>query len=211
MPTQERRVPTGAWTALGAVVLALAAIALAGPGTAAASEICKQAAGGGDGRCPDRTAEKQIAKGESFEVSATDAVLTSPVTEISCADSSLRVRMTSRNGIPTLEGKVTALSFDGCETAGGTACTVTLGNLPFETVFHRTDILVFDEAGILFRINCGFLVSCEIEGREQLIELEDGLLVASGERPYAKRGAFCPFAPRFDATYSPPNGLTLLP
>jgi hypothetical protein len=194
-----------------AAIAALALLALAGPGAASAAQICKQVPSGGDGQCPGRAAEKQIAKGESFEVSATDAVLTSPVTDISCANSSVRVRMTSENGISTLEGKITALSFDGCETAGGTACTVTLGNLPFETVFHLADVLVFDEAGILFRINCGFLVSCEIEGREQLIELEAGVLVASDERPYAKRGAFCPSVPRFDATYSPPSGLTLLP
>lgn len=197
--------------ALGAAVVALVLAVLAGSGVAAATQICESVGSGGDGRCPDGSAEELLAKGKSFRASSTDVVLTSLTTEVTCSTSSITVRLTSKNGVKLLRGKIPALSFTGCETGGGTPCAVTMVNLPFETVFQRTDILVFDEAGVVFRLNCGFLVSCEFEAREQLIELEDGLLVASREIPYGRTGAFCPFAARLDATYSPDGGVTLLP
>ncbi len=197
--------------ALGAAVVALVLAVLAGSGVAAATQICEPAGSGGDGRCPNGSAEALLPKGASFKAESTDVVLTSLTAEVSCSTSTLAARLTSENGIPLLKGKITALSFAGCETAGATPCEVTVANLPYETVFHKTDIIVFDDAGEVIRLNCGFLVSCEFEAQEHLLEPEGDLLAASEERPYAKRGAFCPVGSRLDATYAPLRELTFSP
>ncbi len=194
-----------------AAVATFALMAVGDAGVASATQICKRVESGGDGKCRNGSLEKELAKGESFTATSTDLVLTSPTTSVACSSSSITARLTSKNAIALLRGKITALSFTGCETGGGTPCVVGVANLPYETVFHKTDILVFDKVGgVVFRLNCGFLASCEFEAREQLIELEGGRLVASREIPYARQGTFCPVAPRLDATYSPLRGVTLL-
>jgi hypothetical protein len=195
----------------GAVVLALALVALVGSGAASATQACKRVEGGGDGKCPGAQSEKELAKGQSFRATSTDLVLTSPTTDVACAGSSLRVRMTSPNGIKLLRGKVPALTFSGCKTSGGTPCTTSVANLPYETVLQKRDILFFDPAGVVIGLNCGLLISCEFVAREQLLEAAGNLLVASGERPLARKGAFCPIAPRLDASYRALPGFTFVP
>lgn len=184
-----------------------ALLALAGPGGAPATQICEQAQSGGDGKCPNGSSERELAKGESFTLAASDLVLTSPNTYVSCSNSSIRLKMTSKNSISLVRGVITALSFDGCETSGGTACETSVANLPYDAVVHPPDVIVSDEDGMPIQLNCGFLVSCELIGEEHLLEVEDDQIVASAERPAAKKG-LCPAWPRLDATYSAQPELT---
>jgi hypothetical protein len=184
-----------------AAVATFALIALAAAEGAPATQICERVGSGGDGRCPGGSAERELAKGGSFTVSSTDAILTSATSEVSCSSSSVRLKMTSRNGISLVKGKVPALSFDGCETAGGTSCNVTFANLPYEAVLHPPDVLVSDPVGIAIHLDCGFLVSCQFTAQEQLLAVEGDLVVAAGDRAATVEG-LCPVAARLDATYS---------
>ena len=191
-----------------AAVAALALLALAAPGAASTTQICKRAEGGGDGKCRNGSSERELAKGESFTATSTDLVLTSPSTDVACATSSVTLKMASRNTASLIRSKVTALSFVGCRTSGGTPCVTTVANLPYDAALHRSDILFFDKAGgVAIHLSCGYLVSCEFTVHEQLLALEGNLLVASSERPTTARG-FCPVAARFDATYSTGSRIT---
>ncbi len=182
------------------VVVGLALVLLVGSGLGSATQICQRVEDGGDGKCPNGTFEQELAEGASFRAVSTDVVLTSPAMDITCARSSLRVRMTSPNSIKLLRGKITALSFSDCRTSGGTRCSTSLANMPYEAVLQNRDILFFDPDDIVISLNCGFLVNCELVGEEQLLAAEEDLLVASAERPAAKRG-WCPPVPRIDASY----------
>jgi hypothetical protein len=186
------------------VLAALVLMAFASAWVAAATQVCKQVGSGGDGKCLGGAAERELAKGESFTASSTDVVLTSPTTYVSCESSSITLRMISRNSILLIKGLMTDLSFDGCETSGGTTCVTSVANLPYEAVVQNQDVIVSDAANIPMRLDCGFLVSCELIAREQLLAIEGDLMVASTERPLARKGA-CPVWPRFDASYSAPG------
>ena len=189
------------------VVGAFVVMALVGEESVSATQICKRVKGGGDGKCPNGSFEKELAKGESFTASSTDLVLTSAITNVACSSSAVTLRMTSRNSISLIKGLVTALSFTDCRTTGGTGCITTLANLPYEAVVHREDVIVSDAAGVVIDVRCGFLVSCEFTAQEQLLSVEGDLLVASEERPLAKKG-FCPVVPRLDASYSTRSKIT---
>jgi hypothetical protein len=193
--------------ALGAAVVVLALAALAGTQVASATQICKPVKTGGDGKCPNGSLEKELAKGESFTVTSTDVVLTSASTSVTCSRSSVGLKMTSENAISLIRGRVTALSFANCKTAGGTECTTAVSNLPYKVGYHNEDIIVYDEAGIVIEVHCGFLISCELTAQEQLLSNKENLLLASAEEP-GTEGAFCPIAPRFDASYSPRSEFT---
>jgi len=191
-----------------AAVAACALLAFAGAGAASATQICKRAEGGGDGKCRNGSSEKELAKGESFTATSTDLVLTSPTTEVACSSSSMTLRMTTENAISLIRGKVTALSFADCSTNGGTPCVSTVANLPYDAVLHRTDVILFDKAGgVSIEFECGYLESCEFTVQVQLIAAAGDLLVASGEIPSTAKG-FCPVAARLDATYSARSGIT---
>ncbi len=194
--------------ALGlAAVAAFIVVALAIAGTAAATQICRPVESGGDGKCPDGSLEKELAKGESFTATSTDLVLTGQTSSVSCSSSTARLRMISENSISLVEGLITALSYTDCKTSGGTACTTTVTGLPYEAVVHPPDVIVSDPQGIVVGFKCGFLVRCELKTREQLLEVEGNQLVASSERPSSKKG-FCPLVPRLDATYTTRPELT---
>lgn len=191
-----------------AAVAAFALMALAGAEIAAATQICKRVESGGEGKCRNGSFEKELAKGESFTASSIDLVLTGLTTYVTCPSSSVTLKMTSKNSIPLIKGKITALSFTDCKTSGGTGCVATAANLPYEVVLHKEDVIVFDEAGVVFKLHCGYLVSCELTAREQLLGVEGDLVVASEERPLSKKG-FCPVVPRLDASYSTGSKITL--
>ena len=192
---------------LGLVVAAVLLMGLAG--TASATQVCKQVQSGGDGKCPGGPSERELAKGESITAAATDVVLTSLSSSVFCSRSSVRVQLASKNSISLLKGKVTALSFTDCATSGGTPCTVSVANLPYEVVLHKTDLLFFDgTGGVEMRVSCGYLVRCEFTVQEQLLEVEGDVLVADKERPATKKGLLCPLVPRLDATYTTGSRVT---
>lgn len=191
-----------------AAVAAIALMGLAHAEMASATQVCKQVQSGGDGKCPGGSSEKELTKGEALTASATDLVLTGLSSSVSCARSSVTLRMASENSISLIKGKVTALSFDDCATVAGTPCVATVANLPYDVVLHDTDLLFFDKAGgVSLQLECGYLVSCEFTVQEQLLEVEGNLLVAVDERPATKKG-LCPLVPRLDATYSAGSGIT---
>ena len=109
---------------LGLAAIAALAIAAFAGATASAAVLCKTAPNK-SGVCEGG----KYAKETSFHgVSSTKPVLTvvgsGVVSTVTCESSTVALENTAESGSPGVPGKVTDVTFSGCVTNGGTACTV---------------------------------------------------------------------------------------
>lgn len=110
-------------------VLALLVLALAGAGTASATQLCG-----------DTTCETVYESGQTLEaglVESTSATFALPgIGTVSCSTSVLKGKTTAKTGSP-LNGEITGLTFEGCKI-GETGCTVKAINLPYKATIAET-------------------------------------------------------------------------
>jgi len=118
--------------------------------------------------------------------------------------------------------EVTALSFTGCKTSGGTNCTATVVNLPYSghltgtvdgyyNTFHET---ITDPVGAGEQLACGFLINCTLTSKELTIHGTDDPPETEiyAENTLSRSGGLCPATAQWDATYAvtSPPGLTVI-
>lgn len=119
--------------AIGLVaVVALAAMAIAGAGSASATGLCSAEPEevGGVTQCKSGTA---YGSGQEYKAEATNAFLDTDLEDVTCATSSTTLKQGEANtaaGKPLL-GEVTALTFSSCKTNNNFSCTVLSVNKPY--------------------------------------------------------------------------------
>src|SRR3954447_8110709 len=120
-----------------AAVMALAATAFLGAGSASATVLCGAAPSGGG--CPE---EGAYPEGTTLEASAEDATFVGAGyggSTLYCESSSMTLTTTSSGGAgASVTSAVEALSFEGCRNKSGNPCTVTVQNLPYSGTFKYT-------------------------------------------------------------------------
>lgn len=212
-----------------AAVAAMAVTAFVGAGTAsAATKLCatstKKPEVTANG-CP--TNKEEPAKNASgkvhIEAESTEALLTTSITNVTCDVSKVTIEANSatNEGNTSITGEVTSLSFSSCETSGGTECTVTVKNLPYEghllgTTGGNTNLstlTVTDAVGAGAQVVCGFLINCTFTTKEASLAGTNGspTTFKASKVLLAREGGFCPATAEWDATYKvvTPVGLTV--
>lgn len=186
-------------------IASLAAILLVvvfGGGSAAAVQICKTVSPGtGDGKCATASDEKE--SDEPATSTSTNAVFTTSVTNHTCSSSSMTVDPTASTGSP-ITGSVTNLSFAHCTTSGGTACTMTVLNLPYHVVINAGSLTITDPTGAGAKMVCGFLINCTLSSKEisaQYTHDGDATVAHLSGVKMERSGGFCPETAEFHATY----------
>jgi hypothetical protein len=134
----------------------------------------------------------------------TEAVLKTNLVNVKCPTSTAEGKTTAESGEP-LPGEVTALSFSGCKTEGGTTCTVTTQNLPYAASLKATGegngTLTVTNPSV--KVVCGFVLSCAF-GTEPL-EVKGGApakVIAKEVVPNSGGGSVCPETAKWSATYT---------
>jgi hypothetical protein len=196
---------------LGAAFAVTALLALGiGVGSASATTLCKtggfpeSACGAGKGEHLGLTEER------SFNV-----VLTNSITNVTCTDSFMRVFYNSSTGTP-ISGEVISfyLPWVGtCKTASGTACEMTVLNLPYPASQEGSTLTISDATGAGFTVKCGFLINCTFTSKELKLSVTNGspTTMTASKAALTRSGGFCPATAELDATYSVeyPSGFTV--
>lgn len=186
---------------------ASAAVLLGAGGTASAMTVCANG-GSPETKCG-------VGKGEyTGNVSMSGSVsITTNVTTVNC-QSQATFKLPESTGAIWLPMEVTALSLTSCKTGSGTACEVTVKNLPYPGSIVGPTFTVQDSTGMAFQTKCGFLVNCEFSSKEAAFEMTNGspsTVWGSGIK-LTRSGGFCPEIAELDASYSvtSPAGFTIL-
>lgn len=185
-----------------AVVAALAVMALAGPTSASATQVC--VSGSGDGKCPWAAGERELESGGSFTATATNPVFTTTVTNVTCEKSSMTLKAEGNTQEPIV-GEITALSFSGkCKTASGTECTVTTTNAPHPFSLSWAFLSITDVTGIAADVKCGFLINCTFSSQAMTLGVSPwagGTEFEAASETLTRSGGFCPQDAALDASY----------
>jgi hypothetical protein len=201
-------------------VLMLAAVAATaimafGASSASATALCTVNAGT---HCPAESMEPSGTDIHTVLAPGTSATLTSSLVDVHCTTSTVTGETENTGGTEELLlGEITALSFSGCKTTGGTNCTVTVVGVsstitPTATV-EATDhegngIMEIDpEEGKTApgaKVVCGLFINCTFESPEGfLLDMEGGAPahVTASEEELDRSGGICPATASWDATY----------
>lgn len=190
-----------------AAVMAVAMMAVFGSASASAEQtvqICKQVPSpDGDGKCLTGLTEREY--DGAIPLTSENPVLTTNVAIVTCEHSATTTDPEASTGTNSITGSITALSFTGnCKTNGGTACTVTVVNLPYEAHLYTNNLLVTDVTGAGATVKCGFLINCTFTTKEAELSISH-----SGNNTIAKAegvqllrsGGFCPETSTWSAEY----------
>jgi hypothetical protein len=189
---------------LGLAMVAAMAVMAFGAGSASATQICLTNQSEGDKKCATATTERELVKNESVVGTAKNPELTNDITDVTCENSSVTGKLTSNNTVTPLTGEITALTFTGnCKTASGTACTVTVKNLPYSGSLTSSALTVQDPVGAGALVKCGFLINCEFLTTKATLGVEHDKFIATGI-PLTRNGGFCPEEANWDALYTAP-------
>jgi hypothetical protein len=188
---------------LGLAVIAAMAVMAFGAASASATQICVTGAPG-DGKCATADTERELAQNESIVGASKNPTLTNDITNVTCENSSVTVKMTSENTVTPITGEITALSFTGnCKTASGTACTVTVKNLPYSGSLTSSSLTAEDPTGAGALVKCGFLINCEFLTKKATLSVAHDTFTATSV-PLTRSGGFCPEEANWDAVYTGP-------
>jgi hypothetical protein len=197
-----------------AAIAALALSAVAGAGTASATELCTV----NTSPCPEAS---KYGTGTALEASSTNSTVTSTLGDVVCTGSATKLTVTGPGG-PKVGVPVTVDSwtYSGCtlRTAfGGVThnCTVTAINLPYKghltkaTQPNGTLTVSSDNWGEPgFKVDCGASVlRCQFTSPSIVLDVTGGetpTVVAKEEtlnRTFYE-GGICPSAATWDATYT---------
>lgn len=177
------------WKGVACLVLAMAAMAVVGTGSAQAVKACANGSPEGDG-CG--TGKKGYSGAVSF--SAASWTLTNNVTTVHCSIGAMSITLLGSTGLPLAASLVTlSVNPASCETTSGTACEVTTVNLPYNASIEGTTLTVTDPVGAGFTVKCGFLINCTFTTKEGKGSITSGNPTkVSGTWKMTRSGGFCP-------------------
>jgi hypothetical protein len=197
-----------------AAIAALALTAVAGAGTASATELCTTNVS----PCP---AGEHYGAGTVIEGSSTNATLTSSLGNVVCTSSAIKGATTTTGGAKlSVEGKIESLTFSGCTLTtpfGGTKhnCNVTAINTPYKAVVTKTTqpngTLTVSSGGSGdpgAKVDCGASVlRCQFTSPSIALDVTGGspAIVHAKEEPLNRtvyEGGLCPSTSTWDATYT---------
>jgi hypothetical protein len=197
-----------------AAVAAMALMAVAGAGTASATELCTV----NTSPCP---AASKYNSGTVIEASSTNATLTSSLGNVVCTGSSIKGTTTSSGGSKlSVEGTMESLSFSGCTltTPFSTTkhnCTVTGINLHYKGVAAKTTqpngTLTVTSGGSGdpgAKVDCGAnVLRCQFTSPSIVLDVTGGspATVLAKEESLNRtvyEGGLCPSTSTWDATYT---------
>lgn len=199
-----------------AIIAAAAIVAFGGAGTFAGPDTAQAAKFCAPGKVEDAGCGKGKKKEPYTGVIVWELigwVLTTNITNMTCSTSEMEMEFSSSEGTP-ISGAVTALSLAGCETSGGTACTATVNNLPYEASVETSALTLADGEGISFKMVCGFLVNCTFSTKGAALTVTNGSAaeISATEVSLNRTGGFCPAVAKWDPLYEAifPAGLTIV-
>jgi len=192
-----------------AAVAAAALMALVGVGSASAAELCSTSTTPCSGT--------KYLSGTTFHAeleSGTLATLTNSISNVTCEKSTVAGKTTSNGGSgTTITGEITGLTFtSNCKTASGTACTVTVINLPYPATISgggtaegsKSTLTVSDPSGAGATVVCGFLINCTFTTTDATLTVTNqpgGTPTVSASVNLSRSGGFCPSTSTWDAAY----------
>jgi hypothetical protein len=184
-----------------AAMAAMALMAVGGAGTASAAELCTE----NKAPCPT---EKKHGAGTTIEASVVGtATLTTNTTNVHCSVSDVHGTTTTAGGSgKAVLGEIESLSFEQCETSGGTECEVTTQGFPASASLVATGggngtMTVTGEPGA--HVQCGFFINCTFTTKSIALDVTGGnpAHVTASEEELLRSGGFCPTVSKWDATY----------
>jgi hypothetical protein len=192
-----------------AAVAAMALAAFVGAGTASATELCSTNTSPCTG-----TMYPAGTKIESKLKAGTKAVLTNPITNVTCTGSGVGgATSTTGSSTETVKGSITAFSFTGCSDTFGDTCTVTTLNLPYNAEIHTTEEKANGNGKLTVRssgkgnpgatVVCGAFINCTFTTALATLHVDGGnpaLATALGI-PLLRTGGLCPKEANWDAEY----------
>jgi hypothetical protein len=149
--------------------------------------------------------------------SGTTATLTSALVNVHCTSSTVQgsTSNTGTTGSP-VEGTITALSFSGCKTTSGTACTVTTIGINTTTEMPIAQVTATGGGNGLMtvtpdtgdenpgaHVTCGFFINCTFQVSDIELDIDGGnpALSTAIAEPLEREGGICPEEAFWDATY----------
>ena len=199
-------------TLILAAVAAAALTALFGVGSASATELCSTSTT----PCSGTKYESGTPLHANLE-SGTKATLTNSITNVTCEASTVEGNTTTNGGAGAVTGDITGLTFNtNCKTASGTACTVTVINLPYPATISgggtatgaTSTLTVSDPSGAGATVVCGFLINCTFTTTDASLSVKnetDGTPTATASVTLARSGGICPSTSTWDAAYDITN------
>lgn len=190
-----------------AALAAMALTAVIGASAASATELCSTSTTPCSGT---KYGTGTVLKG-SLE-SGTKALLTNSITNVTCEASSVEGKTTSAGGAGAVSGEITNLTFTtNCKTASGTACTVTVVNLPYPASISgggtaagaESTLTVNDASGAGATVVCGVLINCTFTTKDAILKVTNGASTptALAAQTLERSGGFCPATATWDAAY----------
>jgi hypothetical protein len=190
------------WIGIALAAICLAAAAFAS--SASATVLCESSTA----PCP---VQSTVEEGESLQMESVNTVLTSSLVNVTCSKSTAQLEINGAGGEAgeAVTGTITSLTFSGCKTSGGTACTVTTKNLPYDASLEATSggngtMNVSDKVGAGAQVQCGFFINCSLSTEEASLAVTGGTpaSVTAAAIPLEREGGICPEEAFWDATYS---------
>lgn len=192
---------------------AMALMAVVGAGTASATELCSTTTTPCSGT--------KYSSGTHIEASVVGkATLTNSITNVTCEASTVEGETTSSggSGATVVTGTISELTFENCETAGGTSCTVATQGFP---AMADVQYLSGDNGSMTVtpeghgepgaHVTCGFFINCTFTTSSITLDVLGGspAHVTASEEVLNRSGGFCPSTAKWDATYevTSPNPL----
>jgi len=189
-----------------AAVAALGLMALAGAGTASATELCST----NTSPCTGTVYTSGTAVAAQLKA-LTVATLTNPISNVICQKSTTTGKTTSTGakGSP-VTGTVESLGFTECKTASGVACTVKTNNIPYKASITATTngngtlTVTSDGTGEPgATVECGSLINCSFSTASAVLEVTggNGAIAKANGIGLAPKGITCPLESHWDAEY----------
>lgn len=203
-------------TAVTAALSAFAAMAFLGT-TAATAEIVKKTVGCEANEEPCAK-ENIFAKGTKMKgqlTTGTEMFLETNITNITCKKGSAELETLEEKGTQTpveagaaygALGKVTSSALNECKTSSGSACTVTMVNLPWslslEWIEPNTGIARTLSPTAGGKVVCGFLINCTFTTPEATETVTGGVnaMKTIEEVELVRSGGFCPAEARMNGS-----------
>jgi hypothetical protein len=148
--------------------------------------------------------------GTKFAGKSTNPILTSSITNVTCELAQMGGELTSTGGTGStpISGTVTSATWtNNCKTASGTACTITVLNLPWSMTGEEAagenefTVTVAGKPGVT--VKCGFLINCTFTQTSLVLSGENGnpAYVTATAEALNTEGGFCPATASYDAKY----------
>lgn len=189
-----------------AAVAALGLMALAGAGTASATELCST------NTSPCTGTVYTSGHGVSAQLKAgTTANLTNPISNVICQKSTTagKTTNTGSKGV-AVTGTIESLGFTECKTASGVACTVKTLNIPYAASIVATGsgngTLTVKSGGSGepgATVECGSLIICTFSTASAVLEVTGGnpAIAKANGIALQPKGITCPLESHWDAEY----------